>query len=301
MLAVKILQQNGFEVVALILSSAFFSSTKGEEAAQSLGIRYLVKDISQPHFEMVKNPQKGYGKNLNPCIDCHALMLKSAKEVAAEENCSVIATGEVLGQRPFSQTKNSLRAVEKLADLRDKVFRPLSAKLLPITDYEKEGILKRDDFLDIQGRNRKHQIELAGKFHITDFPNPAGGCKLTEKEFSNRLRELLQTNPTANSLDAKLLQVGRFFPLGKKSFAMLGRSEAENQQLWELESEEVYLITLEKIPSPTALLRLNAADDFEEIFPQVAEKIRSYSKLARENPNPLEFKIWGKIEKTILD
>lgn len=296
-LAAKILQRNGFEVIALTYETPFFSAEKGKKAAADLNIRSIVKDISEVHFAVVKNPPHGYGKNMNPCIDCHALMLRIAGEIASQENCVVIATGEVLGQRPFSQTKNSLALVEKVAGLLGKVFRPLSAKLLPPTEYETAGIIQREDFLDISGRGRFRQLELAAEFGITDFPAPAGGCKLTQIGYSDRLRELISRDNSVTSFDAQLLSYGRFFSLGEKSFMLLGRDSTENEKLEGHANPENYLVRMERLAGPLALIQLKNPDNFEKLFSQIAKKIRSYGRESKEFTKKISFKVWGKIEE----
>jgi hypothetical protein len=300
-LAVKILQRNGFEVIALTYETPFFSAEKGKQAAAELGIRSIVKDISEVHFEMVKHPPHGYGKNMNPCIDCHGMMLRLAKEIAEVENCAVIATGEVLGQRPFSQNKNALNLVENVSGLPGKVLRPLSAKLLPPTEYETAGIIQREDLLDISGRGRFRQIELAAEFGITEFPSPAGGCKLTQIGYSDRLRELIQRDDSVTPRDAQLLSCGRFFPLGEKSFMLLGRDSTENEKLEASATAENHLVRMEKIAGPVALIQLKNPDNFEKLFPQIAQKIRSYGRESRESTEKISFKVWGVEEKMILD
>ncbi|MDD3066888.1 MAG: hypothetical protein PHO48_03600 [Candidatus Gracilibacteria bacterium] len=296
-LAVKILQRNGFEVIALTYETPFFSAEKGKKAAADLGIRSIVKDISEVHFEIVKHPPHGYGKNMNPCIDCHALMLRIAGEIASQESCVVIATGEVLGQRPFSQTKNSLNLVEKVAGLSGKVLRPLSAKLLPATEYETAGVIQREGFLDISGRGRFRQIELAAEFGITDFPSPAGGCKLTQIGYSDRLRELISRDASVTPRDAELLSCGRFFSLGEKSFMLLGRDSTENEKLEGFATPENYLVRMEKLAGPVALIQLKKSDDFENLFLQIAEKIRSYGRESKDVSGKIAYKIWGILEE----
>lgn len=296
-LAGKLLQRNGFEVIALTYETPFFSAEKGKKAAADLGIRSIVKDISEVHFEMVKHPPHGYGKNMNPCIDCHGMMLRIAKEIAEAEDCAVIATGEVLGQRPFSQNKNALNLVEKVAGLPGKVLRPLSAKLLPTTEYETAGIIQREDFLDISGRGRFRQLEIAQEWGITEFPSPAGGCKLTQIGYSDRLRELISRDDSVTSRDAELLSCGRFFPLGEKSFMLLGRDSAENEKLEEFSIPENYLVRMEKIAGPLALIQLKNPDNFENLFPQIAQKIRSYGRESREASGKIAYKIWGNLEE----
>lgn len=179
------------------------------------------------YIEMIKNPKFQRGVELNPCIDCHIFMLKEARKLAKKTGARIIATGEVLGERPLSQNKRALGLIKKEA--RVEVLRPLSAKLLPETKAEKKGWIDRDKLLDIQGRQRKRQIALAKKYRIS-YPSPAGGCLLTDPEFARRLRDFLEHNRKITEVDTGLLRLGRHFRLGR-SRIVVGRNERENKQL----------------------------------------------------------------------
>ena len=291
-LAVRVLQNAGCEVTALSFETPFFNANKARKAAENLGIEIITKDISEIHFPIVQNPPHGFGKNMNPCIDCHGLMFRLAGELAKKENFQIVASGEVLGQRPFSQNPTALRTVQKIAGI--EILRPLSAKLLPETSYEKEGLVDREKLFNFQSKNRKPQIALAEKFGITDYPTPAGGCLLTDPGYSRRLREFLERDPDATPEDVRLIRIGRFSPMGERSFAMIGRGQAENEQLETLESSEIYLIKMQDFVGPTALLRIKKPDDFEKIFPEVAQKIRSYGRDSKKHEGEIVFIIWGK-------
>jgi hypothetical protein len=219
-------------------------------------------------------------------------MFRLAGELAKKENFQIVASGEVLGQRPFSQNPTALRTVQKIAGI--EILRPLSAKLLPETSYEKEGLVDREKLFNFQSKNRKPQIALAEKFGITDYPTPAGGCLLTDPGYSRRLREFLERDPDATPEDVRLIRIGRFSPMGERSFAMIGRGQAENEQLETLESSEIYLIKMQDFVGPTALLRIKKPDDFEKIFPEVAQKIRSYGRDSKKHEGEIVFIIWGK-------
>ncbi len=291
-LAIRVLQNAGCEVTALSFETPFFNANKARKAAENLGIEIITKDISEIHFPIVQNPPHGFGKNMNPCIDCHGLMFRLAGELAKKENFQIVASGEVLGQRPFSQNPTALRTVQKIAGI--EILRPLSAKLLPETSYEKEGLVDREKLFNFQSKNRKPQIALAEKFGITDYPTPAGGCLLTDPGYSRRLREFLERDPDATPEDVRLIRIGRFSPMGERSFAMIGRGQAENEQLETLESSEIYLIKMQDFVGPTALLRIKKPDDFEKIFPEVAQKIRSYGRDSKKHEGEIVFIIWGK-------
>ena len=191
MLAAELIRGQGIEVLALFFETPFFESRKARKSAESLKLPIEVVDISERHLAMVKNPKHGYGSHMNPCIDCHALMFRVAGEMLAEKKAFFVVSGEVLGQRPMSQNKQALATVASESGLHGLLLRPLSAKCLPETIPEEKGWVKREDLMDFQGRTRKPQIDLAAKRNITDYPSPAGGCLLTEKVFSRRLKDLL--------------------------------------------------------------------------------------------------------------
>jgi tRNA-uridine 2-sulfurtransferase len=297
-LAVRVLQNAGCEVTALSFETPFFNANKARKAAQNLGIEIITKDISEIHFPIVQNPPHGYGKNMNPCVDCHGLMFRLAGELmdgsplSRGRHFDIVVSGEVLGQRPFSQNPTALRTVQKIAGI--EILRPLCAKNLPETSYEKSGLVDRGKLFDFQSKNRKPQMALAKKFGITDYPTPAGGCLLTDPGYSRRLREFLERDPDATPEDVRLIRIGRFSPIGERSFAMIGRGEAENEQLEVLESSKIYLIKMQDFVGPTALLRIKKPDDFEKIFPELAQKIRSYGRDSKKHEGEIVFIIWGK-------
>jgi tRNA U34 2-thiouridine synthase MnmA/TrmU len=228
MLATRIILDQGIEVLGLTFTTPFFGAEKAERAARQLQVPLTIRDITDPHWVMLKNPRYGYGKRMNPCIDCHALMLRKAGEEMEAIQADFLFTGEVLGQRPFSQTKNSLRAVEKTSGFADRILRPLSARLLAETVPERQGLVDRSRLLDIQGRSRKRQMALAEDFGIKDYPTPAGGCLLTDPVFSRRLKELLQHAPDPLRREIEFLKVGRHFRWRPEAKTIIGRNKKEN-------------------------------------------------------------------------
>jgi len=303
-IAAKVLQNAGCEVTALTFETPFFNAKKARESAKSLGIEIIVRDISAVHFKLLRDPPHGFGKNLNPCIDCHGLMFRLAGEIAGLDsklenssklNFQIIASGEVLGQRPFSQNKQALGIVEKIAGV--EILRPLSAKNLPETFYERENLISREQLLDLSGRTRKPQIALAAEWGIEYFPAPAGGCLLTDPAYSARLKKLLERDSGTDFNEAELLKVGRFFLVGERSFVMIGRDEAENEQLQSLAKSQMLrrgvsaLIKMQDFAGPTALLVLKKPDDFEEIFPKITEKIKNYGKDSKNYEGEIEWNV----------
>jgi tRNA U34 2-thiouridine synthase MnmA/TrmU len=254
MLAVKVLQEQQIDLVAVTFATPFFGPSKGLAAGGKTGIKTRAVDISETHLEMLKSPRYGYGSQLNPCIDCHGLMLREAAKLMDIEGADFLFTGEVLGQRPMSQRRDSLRSVEKLSGLAGYILRPLSAKLLPPTAVEQKGLVDRSMLLDIQGRSRRRQKELALKYGLTEYPQPGGGCMLTSESFSNRLRKLLGTYPSATVKDVEVIKWGRAFVFSGKTFCMVGRQESENEKLDSLAGIRDIVLQPIDYPGPTCLL-----------------------------------------------
>lgn len=230
-LAAMTLMRQGIEVTGVAFVTPFFGADKAISAAEAIGFPLLVEEISEVHLEMVKKPKYGYGRNMNPCIDCHAMMFRLAGAIMEQHSHDFLFSGEVLGQRPMSQNSSALRSVANHSGFPDRVLRPLSAKLLPITPMEEAGLVDRDQLLDIQGRSRRRQQELAVAWGFPDYPSSGGGCLLTEVGFSNRLRDLLKHDPQASVRDTELLKVGRQFRLSQTAKLILGRNQQDNERL----------------------------------------------------------------------
>lgn len=255
MLAIKLIKGQGIEVVALHFISPFFGSKeKIQKKAQDLGVTVKIIDFSREHIKMLSDPKHGFGKAANPCIDCHALMLKKAKEYMKQVGAQFLITGEVLGERPFSQNRKALAIVEKDAQVSGILLRPLSAKLLPITEPEEKGWVDREKLLAISGRRRKEQLKLAEKFGLKDFLTPAGGCLLTEKQFAIKVKDLLSYKKRIKPLDFKLLKIGRHFRLGKSKI-IVGRNEKENKELLKLKDKSEFVFEVVGHPSPLTILQ----------------------------------------------
>jgi tRNA U34 2-thiouridine synthase MnmA/TrmU len=254
-LAAKILINQGIDVLGLIFKSYFFNEKQALESAKQIGLKVRVIDFSSDHLKIVKSPLFGYGKNMNPCIDCHLLMFKKARAIMKKQGFDFIASGEVLGERPMSQNKEALFLIEKEAKLKSFILRPLSAKALPITIPEKNSWVKRENLYGIIGRTRKIQLSLAKKFKIKKFPAPAGGCILTEQVFSKRLKELFAVCKKPTKDDFEILRIGRHFWLDKKIKAVAGRNQEENQKIENFKKPKDFLLLLANYPGPTILIR----------------------------------------------
>lgn len=278
-LAAALLKRLGLQTMGITFVTPFFGSAKAERAASILGIELVVEDISVPHLEIVKNPRYGYGKNMNPCIDCHSLMVKVALGKMAELGADFVATGEVLGERPKSQNRQALEIVTTYSGAGELLLRPLSARLLAPTRPEKQGLIDREDLLDLQGRSRKRQMHLAGEWGIGEFETPAGGCLLTDANFSHRLGELREREPDFDPLDARLARVGRQFWVGR-TLIVLGRQHGENEQLRELALPSDILLRQRELPGPVALLRAypRGASPDEEARAEAARLLGIYGK-----------------------
>ena len=258
MLSVKVCQEQGIEILAVSFTTPFFRADKARKAALHAGVPLTVLDITDEHLIMLKSPRYGYGKNMNPCIDCHTLMVRVAGKLMEEQGADFIATGEVLGQRPMSQGKNSLNNVAKNSGYKDFLIRPLSAKLLTSTKPELAGKVDRERLLAISGRGRKEQMRLAEYYGITQYENPAGGCLLTDVIFSKKLKDIFQYHPEHKVTDIEMLEYGRHFRINDKMKVIVGRSKSENDFLEELASGGAYWrMRAANFPSPTVVIAKN--------------------------------------------
>ena len=254
-LAIKIIKDQGIEVIALNFVSHFFGgkNEKAENMAKQLGVQLEYVNFTSAHTEILKNPVHGRGKNMNPCIDCHALMFKTAGDLMEKFGASFIISGEVLGQRPMSQNYQALEKVKAMSPgLENLIVRPLSAKLLPESEPERLGWVDREKLLDIQGRSRKTQMELMDKFGIVDYPTPGGGCLLTDPGYSKRLRILEEDGflEDEHSNLFHLLKIGRFFRFEKGKYLIVGREQEDNLKIDEFKTYGSLFIRGKEVPGP---------------------------------------------------
>ena len=255
MLSALGLRNQGIEVQWVSFETPFFSSEKARLASDTTGIPLTVKNITQVYLKMLKDPHCGYGKNMNPCMDCHALMFRLAGTMMRADGFDFLFSGEVLGQRPMSQNKQSLRYVEKQSGYDGYILRPLSAKRLPETIPEKEGMVNRELLLDISGRSRKVQIKLAKKFGIKDYPSPAGGCLLTDKVYSGRLKDLFEHQKTYTEAELYLLGHGRHLRLDEHTKIIVGRTQQDNANIIKYHNPKVdTVIKVKNYPGPIVLM-----------------------------------------------
>jgi tRNA U34 2-thiouridine synthase MnmA/TrmU len=232
-----------------------------EQATARLGVPLYLLDLEEEFFQVLRRPRHGYGSGMNPCVDCHILLLRRAAERMREVGASFVFTGEVLGERPMSQNLAALQLVERESGLSGRLLRPLSARLLPPTIPEEEGLVDRSRLLDIRGRSRRVQLELARHYGLSGFPTPAGGCLLTDPGLSRRVRDLLQHRPDFSRSDFDLLRVGRHFRLSPQAKVVSGRNQEENARILELAKEGDLVFEVRGWGSPITLLRGPAGEE----------------------------------------
>lgn len=263
-LATKLIKEQGIQVLVLNMKTPFCLCDRkaadgcgsySRKFAENLGIEFRGINVTREFFSILKEPKYGYGSHMNPCIDCRILLFKKAKEMMQEAGASFVITGEVLGQRPMSQKRNTMKLIEKEAGLEGLVLRPLSAKILEPSIPERQGWVARDKLLAISGRGRTEQIALAREFALKDYPCPSGGCLLTDPEFSKRIEDLMK-HTELNLQDIQLLKIGRHFRLTDTAKLVVGRNEQENGQLFNLAQETDYLfMPTDESAGPTSLGR----------------------------------------------
>ncbi|MBM0637260.1 MnmA/TRMU family protein [Campylobacter sp. VicNov18] len=281
MLAMKLITLQGIEVKALNINIGFGSTSDKSEImkkrAAMVGADFEMIDVRNAYLQQVLfNPQYGYGKHFNPCIDCHAFMFKTALSMLKEEKANFIITGEVLGQRPMSQRGDAMAKVKKLAlDEEDLILRPMCAKNLPLTKPEREGWVDREKLENISGRSRKRQLELAQLFGLEDFESPGGGCLLTLNSFAKKIRDFIEFDKDMQVNDAQLLKYGRHLRLPEGSKMIIGRNELENTLLKALKTPKYEAIDLKDLIGAYSLVDEKISNKDLELALKIA---LSYSK-----------------------
>jgi tRNA-specific 2-thiouridylase len=256
-LTVKVLESCGTPVEAVHFINPFHQNhdpAKIEAAAKQMGITLHLHSLTEAYLQLIANPPHGYGKRKNPCIDCRIYQLKLAKQLMPEYNAAFLATGEVLDQRPNSQRRDALDIVERDAGVRDLLVRPLSARHLRPTRPELEGWVDREQLLGLKGRGRTQQIELAGRFGIADYPTPAGGCLLTNEEYSKKITDLLAHQIPLSLRTVSLLRLGRHLRLSDAVKIIVGKDVSENAQLVRLATPDDYLLEVREAAGPITLV-----------------------------------------------
>lgn len=289
-LAMKLIINQGIEVIACNISTGF-GSTKDRRAhmqnmCDQVGAKLRIVDIQEEYLEQVLfTPKYGYGKNFNPCIDCHAKMFEVAKRLMAEEGASFLISGEVLGQRPMSQNSDSLQKVLDLSNCEGLLLRPMCAQSLAPTIPEIEGWVDREKLENITGRNRERQMELAEQFGLKDYEAPGGGCLLTDEHFSNKIRDLVAHDTHFIKADIPTLKYGRQLRLPEKAKLIIGRNAEDNAILEGIENSKYLHITTPLI-GPHAMISRNASKN-DRIL--AAKLVLAYCKAGFEGEQTLMF------------
>lgn len=266
-LGAKVVVEQGIEVCGFTVVHIFSESTKtatssySEKSADELGITLYSHKTSQDFLNIVKHPKYGYGKNTNPCLDCRIYMIIKAGQYMKKIGASFLITGEVLGERPMSQRRDAMNITDRDSGLKGLILRPLSAKLLSPTIPEIKGWINRDRLFDIQGRSRKSQFMLAKRYGIREFSTPAGGCLLTEPNFSKRMRDLMKFKPDFMLKDVELLKIGRHFRLPSGTKIIIGRNERENNSLVKFTKDGMIHLEPQDIAGPVVLVESNTNDE----------------------------------------
>ncbi len=255
-LAARLLLDQGIEVVGLHLHSPTACRSDIREVAADLGIPLEIQDKGEAYLKLLREPRWGYGKHMNPCLDCRSFMFDLAAPVMEAHGAQFLFTGEVVGQRPMSQMRSALELLERRSPLEGFILRPLSARALPETEPEKRGWVDRSRLLGISGRGRSVQLELARRYGLRHYQSPGGGCLLTDANYSEKLRDLFEhTAQDETSMeDLALLRVGRHFRVSPALKVVLGRDAEENRRLAEFETEARWRVEPEGFPGPVALV-----------------------------------------------
>lgn len=303
-LAAKVVLEQGIEIEAVNFDTGFYSDTPegdssaaSQRAAKQLGIPLKVFDISDEYLEVAKHPKYGYGKNLNPCIDCRIFTFKKAGDYMKATGASFLATGEVLGERPMSQRRGIMETIDRESGLEGLILRPLSAKLLEPTIPEKKGFINRENLLAFRGRSRKPQMELARRYNINNYPSPAGGCLLADPGFARRMRDLMEHNPEFNLNDVKLLKLGRHFRLSSTAKLVVGRNEKENANLFDLGRPHDIILDARSVPGPLALVRGEVTDNDIDVSASITAR---YTDHKDTRPVRIVKRIVGNEKETTL-
>ncbi|KPA11269.1 thiamine biosynthesis protein-like protein [Candidatus Magnetomorum sp. HK-1] len=285
-LAGMLLIKQGIQVKWICFETPFFNAEKAKIASEQTGIPLLTHNLTQDYIKMLKNPRQGYGKNMNPCLDCHTLMFNTAGNLMKENDAHFLFSGEILGQRPMSQTRPSLNYVEKNSGYKGYILRPLCALNMQESIPEKNGWVDRSKLLNITGRSRKRQIALAEEWGISDYPNPAGGCLLTDQQYSIRLKDVFENGPYLHDRDLYLLQWGRHFRLNQTHKIIVGRTQKDNENIIKYYQKECdILLDILDYPSPIVLIPYGSDPHTIE---QAASIAVSYTRAPEKEPTSVE-------------
>lgn len=278
-LAVRMMQEKGFEVSAVAIRTPFcdFDCGRGcgfeiRERADQLNVDLKTVYLGDEYIEMLKHPKYGRGAGFNPCVDCRSMMFEAAKKEMERTGADFVISGEVLGQRPMSQHRRALKNIEAESEMEGVIVRPLSGRLLPPTKPEKDGLIRREDLGMIRGRSRKPQLAMAKEYGIADPPNAGGGCLLTDPSFGLRAKDLFGHTETPSINDIELLKVGRQHRLDEHTKMVVGRNRAENETIRMLAMPGDILLEARDHVGPTTILRGTTAGDHTALAASVTLK-----------------------------
>jgi len=287
LLAIAVVRAQGIEVEALHFHTGLGIAERrrrlGQEreahgdaigrSAARVGVPVRIMDVSQEYLGVVFHPRYGYGAHVNPCLDCHLFMLRKTRQHMANVGADFVITGEVLGQRPMSQYGDALRLLERESGLEGLLLRPLSAKLLPPTVPEREGWVDREKLHAFQGRSRKPQMRLAEELGLKEYPQPAGGCLLTDGNYARRFRDAVTHSDveTLTPQDLMLLGVGRHFRVSERAKCIVGRAEAENDVLDEVQGDRGR-VTARDHMGPVTLVEGRPSDEDKRIIARLTAR-----------------------------
>ena len=278
-LAVRMMQEKGFEVSAVAIRTPFcdFDCGRGcgfeiRERADQLNVDLKTVYLGDEYIEMLKHPKYGRGAGFNPCVDCRSMMFDAAKKEMERTGADFVISGEVLGQRPMSQHRRALKNIEAESEMEGVIVRPLSGRLLPPTKPEKDGLIRREDLGMIRGRSRKPQLAMAKEYGIADPPNAGGGCLLTDPSFGLRAKDLFGHTETPSINDIELLKVGRQHRLDEHTKMVVGRNRAENETIRMLAMPGDILLEARDHVGPTTILRGGTAEDHATLAASVTLK-----------------------------
>ena len=295
-LAVKLVLKQGINIEAVNFMTPFClcNQCSIKRFAGDLKIKVHRIFLGQEFLDIVVNPPHGYGRHMNPCIDCRILMFKKAKELAEKIGADFIVTGEVLSERPFSQRKEAILQIERQAGLEGKVLRPLCAKFLPMSEPEKNELIDGEQLLAIRGRRRLPQIELASELGIRGYPCPSGGCLLTDPRFAERLKEHIHHERRLTLADVALLKVGRHFRVGNGKI-IVGRNRDENNRLLMIaKAQKLSWLEAVDYKGPVTLI---IGEDSPLLLEKAAALTARYSDAPKEKPVRVACK--GKKEQVV--
>ncbi len=291
MISIKLLTDQGIDVTALHIDIGFGGKEDKSELlrtrAEMVGATLEIVNAREQFVkEILFDPKYGYGKNFNPCIDCHGNMFRIAKALLPKYDASFIITGEVIGQRPMSQRTEAIRNVTKLAGDEEGglILRPMSAKLMTPTIAEREGWVDREKLLGIEGRSREVQLRLADEYGFEEFESPGGGCLLTESAFEKKIRDIME-HDTFTVDDIDLLKAGRHLRLPDGAKLVIGRDQADNERLTKIENSKYIFARAQDISGPMSLLSVDASEDDKKLS---AKLILTYTKTPKEQVGSVE-------------